>query len=76
MDLEKFYKEKHVAHWAEELQIADRVTATIRHKTDGSKNIHGTDVILIKNLKKESKIIGWWNDKEYEIPYNELKAHK
>lgn len=73
MDIQKFYNDKYPKHWAERLQVADRVLATLRHKTDGSRNVHNADVIVVENKPGESKIIGWWDDRNYEIPYNELK---
>lgn len=59
-------------HWAEKLEIGDRVTATIRHKTDGSKNIHNAKIIVIVNYKHLHEISAWYNDKRIKIPYNEI----
>jgi hypothetical protein len=70
------YAEKYKGHWAEKLQVADRVIATLRHKTDGSRNVHGAEVIVVENKAREKVIIGWWNDREYTIAYNELKKKK
>jgi len=72
MDLEKFYKTKSVTHWAEKLQVGDRCKATIRHKTDGSKNMHNLEVIVVENLQSEKKIIGYFDDQKKHICYNEL----
>jgi hypothetical protein len=72
MDLKEFYKQKYVGHWAEELEVGDRCTATIRHKTDGSKNIIDATVIVVQNNKERKSIIGWLAPNEHEIPYNEL----
>ena len=73
MDLEKFYKEKYVSHWAEGLEIGDKCLATIRHKTDGSKNLHNVEVIVIENNKEKKEIVGWFPEVKATIPYNELK---
>ena len=74
MDLIKFNQinHKHISHWAEELEEGDRCLATIRHKTDGSKNLHNVEVIIIENLHSERIIVGYYNNKKYKIPYNEL----
>ena len=72
MDLNKFHNEKYISHWAEELQIGDRCRATIRHKTDGSKNLHNVEIIVVENFQSEKKIVGYFNKHKKQIPYNEL----
>lgn len=72
MDLDKFNRPKHISHWAEELQVGDRCKATIRHKTDGSKNLHNVEVIVVENLQSDKKIVGYFNNCKKHIPYNEL----
>lgn len=72
MDLDKFYNEKYISHWAEELQVGDKCKATIRHKTDGSKNLHNVEIIVVENLQSEKKIVGYFNKRKKQIPYNEL----
>jgi hypothetical protein len=73
MDLEKFESMKYISHWAEELEVGDRCKATIRHKTDGSKNQHNVEVVVVENLPLNELIIGYFNKEKKEIPYNELK---
>lgn len=72
MDLEKFHNGKYVSHWAENLETGDRCKATIRHKTDGSKNIHNVDIIVVENLQAEKQIVGYLNKCKKQISYNEL----
>lgn len=72
MDLNKFYNEKYISHWAEELESGDRCLATIRHKTDGSKNRHNVEIIVVENLQSEKKIVGYFKKRKKHIPYNEL----
>jgi len=68
MDLERF-KQRHVQHWAENLEVGDKCKATIRHKTDGSKNRHNVEVIVIENKDEHSSILAWDGIKEVSIPY-------
>ena len=77
MDLEKFeqIKKTHLNHWAESLEAGDRCKATIRHKTDGSKNRHNVEIIVVSNIQSELRIIGWDKHKPertFSIPYNGL----
>lgn len=65
-----------IKHWAEKLQTGDRCIATIRHKTDGSKNIHNAKIIVMVNYTHVSKISAWYNDKRVSVPYNELSEIK
>lgn len=52
----------------------DRVLATIRHKTDGTKNRHNVPVIVTGNDTEKRKILGATETGYvYVIPYNELK---
>ena len=76
MDLDKFYNEKYVSHWAEKLKIGDRCKATIRHKTDGSKNLHNVVIIVVENLQSEKKIVGYFKKRKKKIPYNELSKYE
>lgn len=66
---------EHYKHWAEKLEVGDRVIATIRHPNDGTKNIKDTIVIVIKNSKNLSHIQGALNGVLYLIPYNELTEY-
>lgn len=75
MDIIKFQSEKYQKHWAENLQVGDRVKGTIRHQTDGSKNKIDVDVIVVANLHN-SKIEAHFEGKNYTIPYNELREPK
>lgn len=72
MEFEKFYNEKYVSHWAEELQLGDRCLATIRHKTIGELNRHNVPVIIIENITSENKIKGSFFDEIGFVDYNEL----
>jgi hypothetical protein len=72
MDLEKFYNEKYISHWAEELELGDRCLATIRHKTDGSKNRNNIEIVVGGNDTDGKRISGWCNGEKFIIPYNEL----
>ena len=65
-------RRSHVQHWAERLEAGDRCKATIRHKTDGSKNRHNVDIVVIDNLLSERRIIGYFDEITESIPYNEL----
>ena len=65
-------RRNHVQHWAETLEAGDRCKATIRHKTDGSKNRHNVDIVVIENLLSERRIIGYFDEITESIPYNEL----
>lgn len=66
--------EKYVRHWAERLEVGDRVTGTIRHKSDGSKNRHNVIMIVIENNKPIKSIKAAVENEELVIPYNELNA--
>ena len=70
VDIEELINGKYEKHWAESLQVGDRCKARIRHKTDGSKNIIGADIIVIEN--RDKNILASFKDKEVLIPYNEL----
>lgn len=63
---------KEIKHWAESLQPADRVTGTIRHKTDGSLNRHNVEMIVIRVLPTTQKIIAFVDGDSIPIPFNEL----
>jgi len=76
MDLNKFYNEKHINHWAEELEPGDKCLATIRHKTDGSKNLHNIEIIVIENELLEKRIMGYFKRHKKSIPYNDLRVYK
>ena len=74
MDLLEYEKirRNHVKHLAETLEAGDRCKVTIRHKTDGSKNRHNVDIVVIENLFSERRIIGYFDEITESIPYNEL----
>jgi len=64
-------------HWAAGLIAGDRCLATIRHESDGAKNLINKEVIVIDNCpaKKEITAVLSGADKDpvkYTIPYNEL----
>jgi len=71
-ELNRMMEGKSYSHFAEKLQIRDRCIATIRHQTDGSKNIIGANVVIISNSLKERSIKAYFNHTEYNIPYYEL----
>lgn len=75
MDLEKQSNMKYVSHWAEELQVGDKCLATIRHHSDGSKNIHNAECIVIENDLNKKQIKAFCLNEEMLINYNELTAH-
>lgn len=63
-------------HWATELEVGDRAIATIRHETDGSKNIHNAVVIVVSNDEYKKNIEGALGEEVYNIPYYELKKYE
>lgn len=67
--------DKYLKDWREDLQPGDRCLATIRHETDGTKNIHNAEVIVAENNLKLKQIVGFYF-KKYTIPYNELTKYK
>lgn len=60
-------------HWATTLEVGDRVTATLRHKTDGTKNKHNVPVIVISVDEDKKCINGYTQFGKKEIPFDELK---
>jgi hypothetical protein len=60
-------------HWAESLEAGDMVIVTIRHETDGSKNINYAKVIVIFNNKRDKNIAASYEDQKIIIPYNDIK---
>ena len=72
MDLDKIINSKYVSHWAKDLQVGDRCKATIRHKTDGTKNRHNVEVIVVENLQSKKHILGYFDGCKKLIPYYEL----
>jgi len=60
------------AHWAESLEPADRCKATIRHSSNGAKNLIDVEVIVVRNRKREREIEAVHGPTPYTIPYNEL----
>ena len=59
-------------HWAESLEAGDRAIATIRHETDGSKNINNANVIVFFNNKMDKNIAVIYEDKKILIAYNDI----
>lgn len=70
---ENLVNSKFSRHWAEDLQTGDKALACIRHKTDGSKNIHNAEIIVITNNIHECWVLAAHKNIEYQIPYMELK---
>lgn len=62
-------------HWATELQTGDRAVATIRHETDGSKNISNAVVIVVANDEVAREVMAAYENEKYVIPYNELDKY-
>jgi len=71
-ELNRIMEGKSYSHFAEKLQIGDRCIATIRHQTDGSKNIIGANVVIISNRLKERVVKAYYDHTQYDIPYCEL----
>ncbi len=63
---------KEIKHWAESLQPADRVIGTIRHKTDGTLSRHNVEMIVIRVMPTQGKILAWVDDDIIPVPFNEL----
>ena len=61
-------------HWATILKQGDKVFATIRHETDGSKNIRNAEVVILNNNSKREMVMGEHLGQYYTIPYNDLAA--
>ena len=59
-------------HWADALEIGDRVIAYIRHQTDGSRNFRAR-FIVVDNDRKNKTIVAAMGGKTYTVPYNELR---
>jgi hypothetical protein len=81
MDLNEFMDTKYPKHYAETLIQGDRIKATIRHRTDGNKNIIDADMIFIR-CNNDKTITAYYEGDgniiqkgEYmiEIPFNEIK---
>ncbi len=66
---------EHIEHWAESLQPADRVKATIRYdKNSGRFNRHNVDIIVVSVSSSNQSITGYDKVDGYvDIPFNELK---
>ena len=75
MDLNEYerIKSTHFKHWAERLKVGDICLATIRHQTDGTKNLHDVEVVVDENLKGENKINCYFGDVKATVKYNDLK---
>lgn len=63
-----------IKHWAENLQVADRVTGTIRHKTDGNLNRHDVEMIVVQVIVPSKQILAYIvsDCKTMPISFNEL----
>jgi hypothetical protein len=65
---------KEYKHWAEELEVGDKCLATIRHKTDGEKNLHNVEVIVVEKWIDTQQISAWFPPHfKVLVPYNDLK---
>lgn len=65
-------------HWAYSLQVGDRCQATIRHKTDGSKNLVDVPVIVAAVDRRRKFVIAIHDVKEPEaqVPFMDLKPER
>ncbi|TQM18352.1 hypothetical protein [Chryseobacterium aquifrigidense] len=64
-------------HWAEDLKKDDKCKATIRHRTDGTKNRKNVEISIILNCIEFGVPSVLGKDEEgitYRVPYNELEA--
>lgn len=59
-------------HWANSLEVGDRVIAFIRHQTDGSKKFRARFTV-VENDRKNKTIVAAIGEKTYTVPYNELR---
>lgn len=64
-----------IKHWAEALEIGDRIKATIRHKTNGSKNDTDVPVIVVENYKYAREVKVKFMNEFHRVPYNELSKY-
>ena len=60
-------------HWAERLKSGDKVKATLRHQTDGSKNKFNVEVIVISVNKNAREILAHTDYGTKKIDFCELK---
>ena len=67
---------KEFKHWAEELEVGDKCFATIRHLTDGTKNLHNVEVIVIENRIATQEVSAWIPEFKVLVPYNDLTPPK
>lgn len=72
MDLNEWESRKEILHPGVGLVSGDRITATIRHESDGSKNINNAACIVIANYPKQAGVEAWFNDRAIFVPYNEI----
>lgn len=67
---------KEIKHWAQSLEVGDRCLATIRHKTDGSKNLINQSAIVVVNNKDDQHILVSINKGDlHVVPYSEIKTN-
>lgn len=59
-------------HFAKKLKAGDEFIATIRHKTDGSKNLLNQKCIVVHNGELGDSLIGKTESGIVRIPYNEI----
>lgn len=58
--------------WQESLKQGDKVLATIRHKTDGTQNIHDAKIDVVYSSPVSRKIAGYYRGDLILVNYNEL----
>jgi len=63
---------ENVKHWAESLQSGDRVTGTIRHKTDGNLNRHNVEMIVAEVIPEHKQVLAVVYGFTIYVPFNEL----
>lgn len=85
MDLKEFMDKKYPKHFAETLVWGDKIKVTIRHKTDGNKNLVNVNVIFIRCYydKKEVDVYYGGDGKTMQfgdyiisVPFNEIRQCK
>ncbi|WP_278494909.1 hypothetical protein [Chryseobacterium arthrosphaerae] len=59
-------------HFAKKLKAGDTFIATIRHKTDGTKNLVNKKCTVVHNGGLEDSLIAKMDHGIVRIPYNEI----
>ena len=59
-------------HWAASLKENYNVIATIRHKTNGNKNLYNVLCKVVQNNEECEKVVLEYKRVTYSVQYNEL----